>query len=218
MEQQPIDGAIVLVIRHFPTLTLPQMHTNDFLPFIGAFEEHVKELEATKHEEGDETFETIRHIKFLLELVKAEQASKLTALAALLSEKQISFEYIWGVFTPGSILLTHCDTTGEPLLLRLQTCTLHRRMSPDPSYWELDCEYVDVSNRFPGLSDVSVQIRQFAGAESITDLSAFPIHPWLGERRCQELCETLVKRGKRDRKSTRLNSSHSGESRMPSSA
>ena len=170
------------------------MQTNDFLPFIGVFEMHMKELEATEHKEGDETFETIRHIKFLLELVKKEHAGKLTALASLLSEKQISFDYIWGVFTPGSILLTHCDTTGEPLLLRLRTCTLQEGWS---TYWHLDCECVDVSGGLPGLSDFSLQIQQFAGAESIMDLPAFPIHPWLEESRRKELCQSLVQRGKR---------------------
>ena len=164
---------------------------------MGRFEEYIRELQATEHagEEGDEAFETIQHLDYLLDLVRAEHRNELAALASLLSEQQITFEYIWGVFTPGSILLTHCETTGEPLLLRLRTCTLQARERGP--YWKLRCEYVDVSSGLPGLVEVALEIEDFSGAESITDLPVFPIHPWLGNSGCKELREALLARGKR---------------------
>ena len=76
----------------------------------------------------------------------------------------------------------------------MKTCTLNRGWS---TYWELSCEYVDVSGGLPGLADFSMQIQEFGGAESILDLPIFPMHPYLGEARRKELCESLIQRGKR---------------------
>lgn len=127
--------------------------------------------------------------------MKKEYASKLDTLATLLAERQVTFNYVWGVFVPGTILITHCDTTGEPLVVRLISCTFQCGFS---KYWQLQCENVDVDGSgLPGYADHFFTVQEFNGAENITDLPAFPMEPYLEEAQRKELCAALIKRGHR---------------------
>lgn len=163
------------------------------LSFLPRFEEHLETLQADPSTEDDHEL-SIKHLAFFIDLLKREYARKLETLASLVAEQQITFDFVWGVFVPGSVLLTHCGVTHEPLAVRLISCTLVRGFT---TYWNLRCENVDVSSGLPGRGDHSISIQQFSGAEDIVDLPAFPMAPYLEDARREELCAAMIARGRR---------------------
>ena len=165
------------------------------LSFLPRFDEHLEMLQEKPKLEEDDTKVAINHLSFFLALLRKEYARKLETLASLLtsSPPQITFDYVWGLFVPGTLLLTHCGRTGEPLAVRLISCNLVRGYS---TYWSLRCENVDVSDGAPGFADYMVSIQEFSGAEDVIDLSAFPMS-YLDAERHDELCASMTARGKR---------------------
>lgn len=165
------------------------------LKFLPLFEEHIQFLEDQKDTSPDDT-KVVVQLRFFVGLLRKEYASKLEKLANLLAEKQISFDLLWGAFVPGSILITHCSNTGEPLMVRLISCKLVQSMC-GPS-WSLQCDNIEVDGSgLPGRGHHTISISEFSGAEDIIDLPAFPVEPYMDESRRSELRESLVRRGKR---------------------
>lgn len=133
------------------------------------------------------------HVRFLIDFMRAEYASLLAKLEGLLAKKLITFDLLWGLFIPGSRLVTRCEVTGESLTVQLMSCY-------DDTYgafFQLTCQYVDVHNGIPGYVEVQVPIQSFRGTKSILELRAFPAEPYLEQPRREELYEKLIKRGRR---------------------
>ncbi|KAJ3543469.1 hypothetical protein NM688_g5851 [Phlebia brevispora] len=175
-----------------------QLDPEEMLKYLPNFNEYIRSLEAQKELEKEEqdTHEVLEQLKFFVDLLRKEYASKLETLANLLAEDQVTFDYAWGVFIPGSTIIAHCSITGEPLAVRLISCNLMN--TPFERYWALSCDYVDSDgNGLPGLARTTIKISEFAGAEDIIDLPAFPMKPYLDDTRRSELCASLTRRGRR---------------------
>ncbi len=161
------------------------------------FKEHLHLLRADAKDGNDDSAKVIEHLAYFLDFIQKEYQNTLATLRSLLEERKISFDLVWGVFMPGTVLVTHCKTTGEPLVVRLRSCLQQCANFYEPRHWALTCEFVDTDKGFPGYAELVVKIYDFAGAEVITSLAAFPLDPYLQEPRRSELCETLIKRGRR---------------------
>ncbi|PSR74308.1 hypothetical protein PHLCEN_2v9925 [Hermanssonia centrifuga] len=164
---------------------------NDVLVFLPKFKKHLR------LPQSEPEIAVTVHLAFFLGFIEKEYENTLATLRSLLEERKISFELLWGLFLPGTILITHCRTTGELLAVRLRSCVRQCASFSEPQHWLLTCEYVDVDKGLPGYTDLSVKIHDFPGVEVITDLPIFPMDPYVVEPRRSELCEILMKRGQR---------------------
>ncbi|KAF7798033.1 hypothetical protein EIP86_009245 [Pleurotus ostreatoroseus] len=193
---KPLQVPTRLFIMITPTnYLLLQLDAEEMLKFLPSFDAHIRLLEATNATDED-TPSVIAQLRFFTALLRKEHASKLKTLTDLLTENQITFELVPIAFTPGTVLLTHCSLTGEPLMVRLKSC-IHQ-LNSCGRFWALDCWNVDVDEQgLPGRGLHRIAVHDFAGAQRITDLAAFPVEPYLEEPRRSELRQALVKRGRR---------------------
>ena len=172
------------------------------LKFLPKFKDYLTTLEVPAAGNDDEDSPKVAaHLHYFIELLEKEYAQKLTTLAALLAESQITFEYVWGLFVPGSIILTHCQLTNEPLAVRLISCNLVPGQNGAPPYWSLACENVDVQDGLPGLSDQEIRIWDFTGAQDVVNLAAFPMSPYIEAARVREMTDTLIRQDRGGRSS-----------------
>lgn len=119
----------------------------------------------------------VDHLSFLDQFLEKEYRQNLQELKSLISAKQVTFSCIWGILIPGSILRTRCEVTGDPCAVRLVEINLREPANDRPRHYELVCEYADVIDGRPGLSQRIVIILQFTGAKRIKDLTVFPLEP-----------------------------------------
>lgn len=180
-------------ICFFPSYIV-QLDPDEMLSFLPNFQAY---FDTQKARDGDNHKESIEHLSFFINLLEAEYANKLSTMRSLVAERQITFDYVWGVFVPGSLVITHCGLTHEPLVVRLISCSFHTASMVEPAHWLLTCDSVDVEDGLPGLVDRPVKIYEFDGAEDIVDLAAFPIDPYLEKTHRDELCAKLIERGRR---------------------
>lgn len=168
------------------------------LKFLPLFDKHIRSLEAQEGaaDADADTPKVLAQLRFFVDLLRTEYATKLETLADHLAEGQITFDLIPLAFVPGSLLITHCDLTGEPLIVRLATCVLVENRCGRS--WTLHCDVVGMDEAgLPGLGTQYIYMSDFAGAENIVDLAAFPMEPYLDASRCAELRAALAKRGRR---------------------
>ena len=103
----------------------------------------------------------------------------------------------------------------EQMVLRLDTMTLE---AYNPAYIDRIAAIEDHILALPRLRTVTLEtIKAEESAELAEKLPKLRASEKLYRRTCEE-AEAIAQEALPDRKSTRLNSSHSGESRMPSSA
>ena len=111
----------------------------------------------------------------------------------LLSECQISYEFLWALFKPDDTLHTLCTKTKEPQAVRFCQSKPMDDSRPVHSF-TLDCRYIDYNGYFEGEASIELQIQPFSGVRKIQDLNVFPLsyHPQQATLR-----DCLKKRGEK---------------------
>ena len=145
------------------------------------------------------------HLSFLLNFIRSEYASLLSELSSLLSNGEITFELLWAIFTPKTILYTPCPVTGEPRAVRLIQAEQQPQQEPK-LLWRFDVEYVEYNSQYHspnraldtpkfGLAKLQIHdIFRYKGALKITSLPCYPVE-W-----CQnwdELRSRVLARGRK---------------------
>lgn len=189
------------VIKYWPgiswntdPLTLdPEM----LLGFVPKLEEHAVALQAQKPIYDEDAY-VAQTVNLLLDSLRTDYAETLSAVKHLVSHGEITFDYLYAIFVPQSILITECSVTGEPRAFRLVS---HSRAAVGSKIvMQLTVESVDFTDE--GVKDGSevgqvtdtIAIDFFKGIVKITDLDAFPLgfHP-----QQRHLREKLLDRGHR---------------------
>lgn len=174
-----------------------QLSPNQILVWLPRFKEHLASCEARSIEEAPRTEEeqqTIEHLSFFIRFLEEEFESTLAEVAAVLSEGKITFNLLWSLFLPGAIIVTNCSITGQPITARLISGTY---VSQGSRTYHLKCEYVDYAQDVPCTVETMIGISYFEGTSVVTDLSAFPMDPFMPEESRVALRTKLVARGKR---------------------
>lgn len=123
---------------------------------------------------------TTDHLSFLIQFLENEYASTLTKIHALLSNHEVTFDLLWSVFLPRSILFTTCQTTSEPRAVRLLEIDQPSDRHSEP-YWRLLCEYVNgtwegiYQDKPFEMTTTEFKIHKFEGAVKIANLIAYPL-------------------------------------------
>ena len=128
------------------------------------------------------------YLGLLNNFIAKEHAQILEKIRELTSCGEITYELLWGLIIPRTVIFMTCPTTSEPRAARVQSMRLIHQMDGS-SFWRLACEYIDVNDDSDsdkdhpqdqfGLADISLTISSFSGIMKICDLSVFPVdrHP-----------------------------------------
>lgn len=198
LEYRSFDRRSFTALAKFVVTELvSQLDPEMLLGFVPKLEEHAVALQAQKPIYDEDAY-VAQTVNLLLDSLRTDYAETLSAVKHLVSHGEITFDYLYAIFVPQSILITECSVTGEPRAFRLVS---HSRAAVGSKIvMQLTVESVDFTDE--GVKDGSevgqvtdtIAIDFFKGIVKITDLDAFPLgfHP-----QQRHLREKLLDRGHR---------------------
>jgi len=135
----------------------------------------------------------LKHLSLLADFIKSKYASTTDRLIPLLENGETSYELLWALFKPDTIVYTTCLDTEKSLCFRFDMGE-ERTTATGITYFHMECRYLDSDGAVFGEVSASLGIAKFAGIKRIVNLAAFPLayHP-----RRSEMRTSLVERGRR---------------------
>lgn len=127
----------------------------------------------------------IEDIREAINFVKEEFGSDIESIKSLKASSEITYEYLWALFSPGTIIYSEIPhLPGIAQCLRIRNVTYRvATIGPDPPEFIMSCWVLNHDGEHFGLSRTlyPVGITEFAGALPITELpnGQFPLefHP-----------------------------------------
>ena len=174
-----------------------QMEPELFLGFLPAFEEYRDKLEASKKTATEEDKYVLSSVQILIDYLHKDWKRTIATIRNLTSHGEITYELLYAVFVPRTIVITRCPSSNE--LRALEVVTAAQVMTISGAFMDLTLESVDMvdehdnTTRF-GRVRSRVTIPMFKGTVAINSLDAYPIkyHPTP-----DELQKVLLDRGRR---------------------
>ncbi|KAJ2905296.1 P-loop containing nucleoside triphosphate hydrolase protein [Zalerion maritima] len=159
------------VLESYPgvTTTLNRLSfAAPFRPFVHRWEEF---SQACFDEEKYDA-ETRKHTKLLYDVLKEELKDVIACLEDYIKNKVVSYEHIWTIFLPESIVFS--SRYGHPLAVKLteSAFTEHPKLGP---CFMMQCVCVDYDGYKFGNTTSMLPILPFSGTIPITALDSFPM-------------------------------------------
>lgn len=167
----------------------PTVDPNLLFNFLPQLTKHLTTL--TSQEKTEATTKSIDHLTLLLEYINKDYASTKKKLESLLSDASISYELLWALFLPNTLVYTLCPGSGEPRCLKLEWGD--RVVTSQRDYFQLECTYIDYDGKKFGEAGTILEIDSFRGVHKINTIGIYPLKYHSDEKGIRE---TLVQRGK----------------------
>jgi uncharacterized protein DUF7025 len=126
--------------------------------------------------EDEEDKKTREHAKLFYDLVSDEFKDVIESSQDMLAKGVMTFELLWTMFVPGSVVFTRQD--GQEMALKLISTKYGSRGQGQIVLW-VQGRYVDWDGGKFGTAKLNIAIPQFSGTRKISSLAAFPLnqHP-----------------------------------------
>ncbi|KAH7078952.1 P-loop containing nucleoside triphosphate hydrolase protein [Paraphoma chrysanthemicola] len=128
-----------------------------------------------------------------LQYISEDYASTQASLTSLSEHDEITFDLLWALFPPNSIVYTKSNLMREPQILKLQKGEFGQLPS-GARYYALNLQYLSHDGEKLGWAPKTIQIGQFDGAKKVYNLLVVPLDH-LPEK--EKVCAELTQRGKR---------------------
>ena len=129
-----------------------QLDPHLLLAFFPEFEQYEKALHNKSPRTTEENY-VLASLTVLLDYLRKDYRATLAKIASLKANGEITFELLYAILVPRTILITECPVTGEPRALQLLSATkLENNMC---SLYSLLCENIDSAEEgaHPGRSE-----------------------------------------------------------------
>ncbi|KAF8522068.1 P-loop containing nucleoside triphosphate hydrolase protein [Trichophaea hybrida] len=132
-----------------------------------------------------------KHLRCLVSWLDVEFRETLRDMQNLLSENLISYQLLWTIFKPGTLVYTTIE--GQPQILRLIRANYSKPMLSE-EHFSLQGWYIDYDGKTYGSAKISVEVAKFSESKKIHELDGFPLifHPEEPTIRME-----IIERGKR---------------------
>ena len=120
----------------------------------------------------------IDDISTALEFIDEDFGNTILSLASLSEHDEITFDLLWTLFPPRTVVFTKKNEMNEPQALRFQTGSYETRQDRS-EYFSLKCSMINHDGQDFGWGDHWLEINGFEGAKKTYTLSALPLslHP-----------------------------------------
>ena len=163
------------------------------IAYFPRLEEYEKSLKSrTDRTEEDDC--VLKSLELLLAYMRKHYVETLARIASLVKNHEITFDLLYAILLPGSVIVRCCPVTREIRALKLLSAGQHTHPFTKERSWNLHCEYLEFTNneeenakqgigsgdnagppiRF-GMLDTDARITSFGGVEKINSLVAYPI-------------------------------------------
>lgn len=120
----------------------------------------------------------LKHLDLLVDFIKTTYQSMAQRLHSLLENGEITYDLLWAIFKPNSMVYSTCFGTEQP------RCVIYdggeeEETSNGLKYYKMECRYLDYDGRVFGETSINLAIVKFRGKKRISTLNAFPLqyHP-----------------------------------------
>jgi hypothetical protein len=120
----------------------------------------------------------LKHLDLLVDFIKTTYKSTAQRLLSLLDNGEITYDLLWALFKPNSMVFSTCLGTEKP------RCVIYNdgeeeETSNGLKYYKMECRYLDYDGRVFGKTSINLVIVKFRGKRRISTLNAFPLqyHP-----------------------------------------
>ncbi|KAF7323754.1 AAA domain-containing protein [Mycena kentingensis (nom. inval.)] len=174
-----------------------QLEPETFLTWHQSFIDYRDGLVSRKSRTEQET-NVLSSVNTLLSFLAADFRSTLAQIARLTAHGEITFDLLYAILVPRTLIVARCAVTGLERLFRLESFT--RTCVEGVPVYALSLEAVDLVDRpltqtvGVGRVQASVFIPYFKGATRIDTLDAYPLRFHPNEK---QLRETITQRGKK---------------------
>ncbi|KAF8535885.1 hypothetical protein BDD12DRAFT_808201 [Trichophaea hybrida] len=155
----------------------------------------------------EEKKQQIKHVKLLIEYLDTDYKNTKATLFPLLENKSITFDLLWAVLKPGTIMYTTCAGSNEPRAFKLEYAQMNVSFMRG-KWWSIEGRYLEYDGKDNstvtgkdgkkgggfGWGSVMVDIEAFKGARKIGSLACYPLEY---RKDSEELKAKLIERGKK---------------------
>ena len=162
------------VLEGYPGITssLKRLElSGKFEPLIHRWS-RLKEAIANIGDSTDEEKETKKHADLFYSIVQKEFAEDIDSCQDMIAKGVITYEYLWQIYAPGSIIYGKRD--GQDIALKLFSTRYGTNNNGKPVFW-VTGKYVDWDGTQMGFNKLNLSIPQFTGTRKISSLTAVPM-------------------------------------------
>ncbi|EKM58422.1 uncharacterized protein PHACADRAFT_252732 [Phanerochaete carnosa HHB-10118-sp] len=171
------------------TARTPTIDTNVLFHSHTQLEDKLRELEEA---EDPQDQDLVEGIQAALRFVREDLTGTIQDYNALISQQQITFEYLWALFRPNVYVYAYHDATDQHFVAHARKLTYGRTQTG--TYAKVECDIIARDYVDFGLASYDFEIQQFAGARSIHELPVYPLEYYPGH---EALYRDAVSRGQR---------------------
>ncbi|KAK6365423.1 hypothetical protein LTR64_008792 [Lithohypha guttulata] len=131
-------------------------------------------------------------LRYLLSTMKTRTADTTARLQSLLETGKITYELLWALFPPNTLVLAMCPGSKQVRCLRFQLA-YKDKTAQGVEHLVLQCEYVDYDGKILGWVIEHLRLDRFHGAALITSLPIYPIDHYPD----RQISQVLIRRGRR---------------------
>ncbi|CAF9912370.1 hypothetical protein IMSHALPRED_000298 [Imshaugia aleurites] len=114
-----------------------------------------------------------QHLDLLIRFLQEHYASIIKTLPELLERGEMTFDLLWTLFPPNTVVYTSCVYSEEPKCLIFDFG--EEKILKKGKFYILQCRYLDFNGKLLGEVISNLLIPEFRGAKPISALEAFPL-------------------------------------------
>lgn len=133
---------------------------------------------------AEEISQQIDHVKLLIEYLNADYTSVKATLYPLLANNMITFDLLWALLKPNTMIYTTCAGSNEPRAFKLEYAQKNSNFMKG-KWWAVEGKYLEYEGKEEskttqggggfGWGTVMVDIDSFKGARKINSLACYPL-------------------------------------------
>ena len=124
----------------------------------------------------------LKHLDLLVDFIKITYESTAQRLLSLLENGEITYDLLWALFKPNSLVYSTCFGTGK-LRCIIYDDGKEGETSNGLKYYKIECQYLDYNSQVFGETSVNLAIVKFRRKKRISTLKAFPFQYYPDERK-----------------------------------
>ncbi|KAJ4484206.1 P-loop containing nucleoside triphosphate hydrolase protein [Lentinula edodes] len=139
----------------------------------------------------DEGF--IADLEAAMQYIAEDHSQNLTEYNLMTSEQEITYELLWALIPPNTLVYRYHQYTEQPQILLAKEVNYYYPTNR-PYYADVVCDIISNDGNFFGLAQVTIEVETFTGARVIQDLPVFPLS---FHKDASELRQHALKRGRK---------------------
>ena len=149
-------------------------------------------MEARRNTDTIENDTLIQHLDILVRYLQSHFSSTIQTLPQLIDHDEITFDLLWALFAPSTLVYTTCIYSEQPKCLVFDFGD--EQLIKGQKYWVLQGRYLDYDGKKFGEVSRALLIPEFRGAKLITALETYPLQY---HKELDAVTSELIARGKK---------------------